>query len=77
VQPPIALSGGGTIDISGTLYAPSAIVQMGGTSGGSGGGVDITMQFVSWDLQFNGNIGFRFYYRSDAFAKPTDYGLIK
>jgi hypothetical protein len=76
-QPPISLSGGGTINISGTVYAPSAIVQMGGTSGGSGGDVDVVLQFISWDLQFSGNIGFHFYYQSDAFAKPLDYGLIK
>ena len=30
-----------------------------------------------WDLQFNGNIGFHFYYQSYLFAKPTDYGLNK
>jgi hypothetical protein len=77
-QPAISLSGGGNIDISGTLYAPNAQVQMGGNSGGSGGSsLDITLQFISWDLQFNGNIGFHFYYQSDLFAKPTDYGLIK
>lgn len=77
-QPAISLSGGGNINITGTLYAPSAIVQMGGNSGGAGGSsVDVTLQFISWDLQFNGNIGFHFYYQSDAFASPTDYGLIK
>lgn len=78
LQPPITLSGGGLINISGTVYAPSAVVQMGGTSGGTGGSsVDVTLQFISWDLQFSGNIGFHFFYLSDAFAKPTDYGLIK
>jgi Flp pilus assembly protein TadG len=77
-QPPIALSGGGSISISGTLYAPSAVVTMGGNSGGSGGSsVDITLQFISWDLQFNGNLGFHFFYQSDQFAKQTDYGLIQ
>jgi len=77
-QPPISLSGGGTIDISGTLYAPSAQVQMGGNSGGSGGSsINITLQFISWDLQFNGNIGFHFFYQSDAFASNTAYGLVR
>jgi hypothetical protein len=77
-QPPVSLSGGGQIDLSGTLYAPSAIVQMGGNSGGAGGSVlAATLQFISWDLTFNGNIGFHFYYQSDEFTKPTDYGLIK
>jgi hypothetical protein len=77
-QPPISLKGGGQVSISGTVYTPSAAVQMGGNSGGSGGNeVDITLQFISWDLQFNGNIGFHFYYQSDAFAKPLDYGLVQ
>jgi hypothetical protein len=76
-QPIVALQGGGSVDISGTVYAPSAVVTMGGGAGGSGGGTDVTLQFVSWDLQFQGNSSFHFYYRSDAFAKPTDYGLIK
>ncbi|HYX12494.1 MAG TPA: hypothetical protein VE817_10935, partial [Candidatus Acidoferrum sp.] len=77
-QPALSLSGGGQISLSGTLYAPSAAVQMGGNSGGAGGStVDVTLQFVSWDLSFNGNIGFHFFYQSDAFAKPKDYGLIK
>lgn len=77
-QPPISLSGGGQINLSGTLYAPSAAVQMGGNSGGAGGSsVDVTLQFISWDLSFNGNIGFHFFYQSDAFTRPQDYGLIK
>jgi hypothetical protein len=78
LQPDISLSGGGQINLTGTLYAPSAKVQMGGTSGGAGGNsVDVTLQFISWDLSFNGNIGFHFYYASDAFVAPMDYGLIK
>jgi hypothetical protein len=77
-QPVVSLSGGGTIDISGTVYAPSAQVQMGGNSGGSGGSaINITLQFISWDLQFNGNIGFHFFYQSDAFASNTAYGLVR
>jgi len=51
---------------------------MGGTSGGAGGSsVDVTLQFISWDLTFGGNISFHFFYQSDAFAKAMDYGLIK
>jgi Flp pilus assembly protein TadG len=77
-QPPVALSGGGQISLTGTLYAPSAPVQMSGNSGGAGGStVDVTLQFISWDLSFNGNIGFHFFYQSDAFARAADYGLIK
>lgn len=77
-QPPISLSGGGQISLSGTVYAPSAIVKMAGNSGGAGGSnVELTLQFISWDLQFNGNIGFHFYYQSDEFAQLTDYGLVK
>jgi Flp pilus assembly protein TadG len=77
-QPAVSLSGGGTIDISGTVYAPSAVVQMGGNSGGSGGSsVNVTLQFISWDIQFNGNIGFHFFYQSDAFASNTAYGLVR
>jgi hypothetical protein len=77
VQPPISLSGGGLIDISGGVYAPSAGVEMGGNSGGSGSALDLTLQFISWDLTFKGNIGFHFFYQNAKFPKPTDYGLIK
>ncbi len=76
-QPTVALSGGGTVDVSGTIYAPSAEVSMGGGSGGAGGATDVTLQFISWDLTLSGNSTFIFRYRSDAFAKPTDYGLIQ
>jgi hypothetical protein len=77
-QPDVSLSGGGLVDITGGVYAPTAKVSMGGNSGGSGGSeVDLTLQFISWDLQFSGNIGFHFYYQNDKFPKPTDYGLIK
>jgi hypothetical protein len=77
-QPAVLLSGGGQVSVSGSVYAPSALVTMGGTSGGSGGTtLDVTLQFISWDLTFSGNIGFHFQYQSDAFAMPTDYGLIQ
>jgi hypothetical protein len=77
-QPVVQLNGGGDVDISGTLYAPGAIVQMGGTSGGSGGGsVNLTLQFISWDLQIQGNVSFRFFYSAEDFARPADYGLVE
>lgn len=76
-QPSVYLNGGGTVDISGTVYAPSALVEMGGGSGGAGGSAtDLTLQFISWDLTLSGNSGFHFFYK-DEFARPTDYGLIK
>jgi Putative Flp pilus-assembly TadE/G-like len=77
-QPSVQLSGGGTVDLSGAVYAPSAPVEMGGGSGGSGGtATNLTLQFICWDLSFSGNSNFHFYYQSDSFPKPTDYGLIK
>ncbi len=76
-QPAVTLNGGGTVNLSGTVYAPSAQVFMTGGSGGSGGGVDLTLQFIAWDLQIQGNSSFHFYYNSDTFAKPFDYGLVQ
>ena len=77
-QPAVTLNGGGTINISGTVYAPSAQVYMTGGAGGSGGNaVDLTLQFICYDLQIQGNSTFHFFYLSSAFAKPPDYGLIK
>jgi hypothetical protein len=76
-QPEVQLSGGGTVDLSGTVYAPSAKVALSGGSGGSGGATDVTLQFVCWDLELGGTSSFIFRYRTEKFAKPTDYGLIK
>lgn len=77
-QPIIQLSGGGNVDISGTLYAPSAKVLMGGNSGGSGGGsVDLLLQFISWDLEMSGNSAFHYFYSDEDFARPKDYGLVQ
>jgi hypothetical protein len=76
-QPVVQLNGGGTVDLSGAVYAPSAQVAMGGGSGGSGGTTDVTLQFISWDLTLSGNSSFIFRYRSDSFPVPMDYGLIK
>jgi Putative Flp pilus-assembly TadE/G-like len=76
-QPSIQLQGGGTAVLSGGVYAPSASVDMGGSPGGSGGSVDLTLQFITWDLNLSGNASFHFVYRDDAFPKPLDYGLIQ
>jgi len=77
-QPSLQLSGGGSVFLSGTVYAPSALVYMNGGSGGSGGAsTDVTLQFIAWDITFSGNSTFHFLYQNDAFAKPSDYGLIK
>lgn len=77
-QPEISLSGGGSVDISGGVYAPQARVRMGGTSGGSGGGaVNLTLQFIVYDVEFHGNTSFHFFYVDNEFPRPTDYGLIK
>jgi hypothetical protein len=77
-QPQISLSGGGSADISGTVYAPQALVRMGGNAGGSGGGpVDLTLQFIVYDLEFHGNTSFHFFYVDGVFPRPTDYGLIR
>jgi Putative Flp pilus-assembly TadE/G-like len=77
-QPIVALQGGGSVDISGTLYAPQAQVTMGGGSGGSGGSTtNVTLQFIAWDLTISGNATFHFQYSNSDFARPKDYGLVK
>jgi Flp pilus assembly protein TadG len=76
-QPTVRLNGGGNVDIAGTIYAPSAHVEMGGGSGGQGGTVDLTLQFIAWDLTISGNATFTFRYLEAEFVKPTDYGLIE
>jgi hypothetical protein len=77
-QPAIEMNGGGQLDLSGTVYAPSAQLYMTGGSGGSGGStVDVTVQFVVWEVQFQGNSSFNFQYRSEEFAKPYGYGLVE
>jgi Putative Flp pilus-assembly TadE/G-like len=76
-QPVVQLQGGGTVEMSGTVYAPSAKVSMGGGSGGSGGNTNLTLQFIAWDLEMSGNSTFVFNYSDADFAKPKDYGLVK
>ena len=76
-QPNLQLNGGGTVEISGTVYAPSAKVDMGGGSGGSGGSTTLTLQFIAWDLEMSGNTTFTFLYSDADFARPKDYGLVQ
>lgn len=76
-QPPVRLNGGGNVDIAGTIYAPSALVEMGGGAGGQGGTIDLTLQFVAWDLTISGNASFIFRYLETEFVKPIGYGLIE
>jgi hypothetical protein len=77
-QPLLALTGGGNVFMAGTVYAPSAKTQMGGNSGGSGGDtIDLTLQFIVWDLELYGNSNFYFRYSADKFAHLLDYGLIE
>jgi len=78
VQPIMALSGGGNVFMAGTVYAPSAKITMGGNSGGSSGDtIDLTLQFISWDLELYGNSNFYFRYSADQFARLLDYGLVE
>ena len=77
-QPTVRLNGGGNVDIRGTVYAPSAKVEMGGNSGGAGGDVvNLTLQFISWDLELRGNSAFTFFFNDEEFARPLDYGLVE
>lgn len=75
-QPVIQLNGGGQVEMIGTVYAPQAKVQMGGTSGGSGGTqLNLTLQFIVWDLELSGNATFHFVYDGNEFVVPPSYGL--
>ena len=77
-QPEIRLNGGGNVEMIGTVYAPQAKVQMGGNSGGSGGSqLNLTLQFIVWDLELSGNSTFHFVYDGNEFVVPPSYGLIE
>jgi hypothetical protein len=78
-QPPLAMGGGACSILSGTVYAPGALVDFGGGSCGSGGSADerATLQFIAWDLTLSGSNNFYFAYQAEAFTTPTDYGLVE
>ena len=78
-QPDISMSGGACVVISGTVYAPGAKVDFGGSTCGSGGGGDAVsaLQFIVWDLTLSGNNNFYFAYQKDYFASPYVYGLVE
>jgi hypothetical protein len=71
----VTLGGGGNVFMAGTVYAPGAKVYMAGGSGGSAG--DLTLQFVAWDLEMNGNTNFYFHYDAQQFPQLLDYGLVE
>jgi hypothetical protein len=72
------MTGGACVVLSGTVYAPGAEVDFGGSSCGSGGGGDsvATLQFIAYDLTLAGSNNFYFAYQRAAFATPTAYGLV-
>lgn len=77
-QPVVQLSGGGNVNVSGTVYAPQGKVLMGGSSGGQGGGsIELLLQFICYDLEVSGNSSFRFWYSDTETARPKDYGLVQ
>jgi hypothetical protein len=75
-QPEIHLGGGGNVEMIGSVYAPQAKVLIGGGSGGSGGTqLNLTLQFIVWDLELSGNSTFHFVYDGREFVTPQGYGL--
>jgi hypothetical protein len=77
-QPILTLRGGGNAIVAGTVYAPSAQVSLGGNCGGGGGvPLDLTLQFISWDLSITGSCYYNFLYNVNSFAQFPAYGLIQ
>jgi hypothetical protein len=77
-QPDLTLAGSGNLFLQGTVYAPNAFVKLTGNCGGSGGTTtDLTLQFISYDLQISGSCTYVFHYRTSAFATPSGYGLVR
>jgi Flp pilus assembly protein TadG len=78
VQPMVRMQGGGSVKISGTIYAPSAPVELNGGAGGGGGfDIDYTLQFIVWDLIFSGTSTWRLDYSDLTFVQLPDYGLVE
>jgi len=76
-QPDLTLAGSGNLFLQGTVYAPNAFVKLTGNCGGSGGSTtDLTLQFISYDLQIAGSCSYIFHYRQNSFATPSGYGLV-
>jgi Flp pilus assembly protein TadG len=77
-QPTLTLRGGGNALVAGTVYAPSAQVSLGGNCGGGGGiPLDLTLQFISWDLSITGSCYYNFLYNVNSFAQFPAYGLVQ
>lgn len=77
-QPILTLRGGGNAIVAGTVYAPSAQVSLGGNCGGGGGiPLDLTLQFISWDLSITGSCYYNFLYNVNNFVQFPAYGLIQ
>jgi len=77
-QPDVTLGGNATLILQGTVYAPNAFVKLTGNCGGSGGtNVDLTLQFIAYDLQIAGSCTYTFHYRTSSFATPSGYGLVR
>lgn len=78
-QPVVGMSGGACVVMSGTIYAPGAEVDFGGSTCGTSGGQDaqLALQFICWDLTLAGNNNFYFKYNRAAFASPFAYGLVQ
>jgi hypothetical protein len=76
-QPEIHLNGGGAVEMIGTVYAPQAKVLIGGGSGGGSGSAELqlTLQFIIWDMELSGNSTFHFVYDGNEFVVPPSYGL--
>ena len=77
-QPKLKLIGGSTAYLNGTIYAPSALVELGGGAGGGGGyDLDYYLQFIAWDVAFSGTANWRMQYSSTSFVRAPDYGLVE
>ena len=78
IQPMVRQNGGGSVNIAGTIYAPSAKVELNGGSGGGGGfDIDYFLQFICWDINFSGTSNWRLQYSDFQFVQPPDYGLVE